>query len=141
MITHAQRVFCAIAIAVLPVLALADQEWDSQANIRLAVQDFKKLQDTEGNEEVVRKTHSCYRAIRTTGPSKELEYCIAFDAANIEMTSFFYEGLADKYKNTNAAQLQPPETTKPIGRKRIVSQATLTQPLPVWHEASPKTPC
>lgn len=126
------RIFTLILALHISYSVFADQDWDSQANIKAAVLEFKGLQDSQGNEEVVQRTTSCYAAVRATGPSKELEYCIAFDAANIEMTTAFYEGLAKRYKKTDAASLQPPETTRSIGRNRIVSRAArakLSNPL------------
>ena len=111
----------AIVLALAAATAVARPAWDSEENIRAAVQHFIELQKSSGNEEVVRKTHACYAVAHgAQDEGMRLEYCVAFDAANIEFTSFFYENMARKYGQSSALGLQPEATRRPVGRARIV---------------------
>ena len=109
------------AAALSPSLVLS-QVLIIPASIQGAVGDMWETQRHFGNDAVRKQVDTCYKKVQPIGPSEKLEYCIAFDAANIEMTTRFYEAMAQKYKMPT--DLQPEETKRSIGTRRIVDQAT-----------------
>jgi hypothetical protein len=97
--------------------------WDHDKNVRSAVENFLSEQNTQGNLQVVSDTKSCYlAAMGDNGLTKDKEYCVAFDAADIEYTTAFYRGMAAKLKQPNMRNLQPEETLQSAGQQRIVQQ-------------------
>jgi hypothetical protein len=99
----------------------AEEFWDSEANIRSAISAFQSIQNSRGNEAVVREISKCYQdATQAQGLTKALEYCIAFDVINIEITTTFYEVMEKKYKIPASSSRQPEETKIDAGSERII---------------------
>jgi hypothetical protein len=115
-----------IFVFLFAPISTASEHWDSEENMRSAISAFQGTQRSRGNEAVVRETNKCYReAIKEQKLTKALEYCIAFDVTNIEITTSFYEAMAKKYKIPPGSSLQPEETTREAGSERIVSNLSL----------------
>lgn len=113
-------------LLLIPAMAQAEGKWNNIDNMSSAYQRFLQTQQDRGNDEVRAQTAQCYRQARAVKDSaqrfKELEYCIAFDVANIEYTTAFYSQLEKRYKQKQS--LQPEETTRSAGQGRILDELT-----------------
>lgn len=111
---------------ILPVLVLTltscSTTDSSDSNIKSGVSEFLTIQNTKGNDKAIMTLWECYATVNKVGESKELELCIAFDAALVEHSRMFYKGMAQRFgKDIN---LQPQDSTREAASKRMMDGAT-----------------
>ena len=112
-------------ISLTPKRETVAEKWNNERNIRSAVNDFLRTQNTAVYQAAFLKTKECYAAAKAeTGLTQAREFCAAFDAANIEFTTAFYQQMAAKFKSSNFENMQPEETRRPAGRQRIIQEMT-----------------
>jgi hypothetical protein len=115
---HIKRI---LPVIVLTLTSCAATD-SSDSNIKSAVGEFLTIQNTKGNDKAIMTLWECYASVEQLGESKELERCIAFDAALVEHSRIFYKGLAQRFGKESS--LQPQDSTREAASKRMMDGAS-----------------